>query len=320
MKKYKVKINGHTEELAIGEKVAASVQVSVKAVDKENNKLTMVASTQDVDRHGDTVVQEGWDLKPFKKNPVILNSHNYNDATEVIARAENVRIEGKGKRAKLVMDWVFAVDENPKAKVIFDLYAGKFLHASSVGFMVLEFAEDKDGNKDWWTIEKAELLEVSAVSVPANAMALAKSKGVDVSALETQKTEEPDPVDDDPEETEDPEEPEDVEPEEEPEEVPKDPEKTPGIPEKTEEPEIPEDPEEEPEPEVQPQAPEKSYIEKVSTAIRNIDSKEKRQLRKVADIIKGLIDESDQKIAKETQAKIRKRKVNQAIRMLLKTK
>lgn len=152
--------------------------VSIKAIDKENYRLTMVASTQDVDRHGDTVLQAGWDIKPFGKNPVILNSHNYYDATEVIARAENTRIEGKGKRAKLIQEWVFAVNENPKAKIIFDLYAGGFLHASSVGFIPRKFAEKPDGSRDWYVIEEAELLEVSAVSVPANAMALAKSKGL----------------------------------------------------------------------------------------------------------------------------------------------
>jgi len=161
-----------------GEKYITSIPVTVKKVDKDKRTLTMVASSQDVDRHGDTILQDGWDLGPYKKNPVILNSHRYDDATEVIARAKSTKIEGKGKKSKLVQVWEFAVDENPKAEIIFNLYAGGYLHASSVGFIPRKFKQNKDGSTDYFTIEEAELLEVSAVSVPANAAAtLAKSIG-----------------------------------------------------------------------------------------------------------------------------------------------
>lgn len=166
--------------LKIGEKSFTSMPITVKGIDKEKKTLTMIASSQDPDRHGDTILQDGWDLKPYKNNPVILNSHNYFDATEVIARAKKTWIEGKGKKSKLLQTWEFAVDENPKAKIIFDLYAGGFLHASSVGFIPRKFKKNKDGSTDYYTIEEAELLEVSAVSVPANAAAtLAKGIGVE---------------------------------------------------------------------------------------------------------------------------------------------
>ena len=123
--------------------------VEIKSVNKDMGTLDAIFSTQDVDRHGDVVMQEGWDLKHFKKNPVILNSHNFGDATEVIGKASNVKIED----GKLVGKITFAVAENPKAKVIFDLYAGGFLSAFSVGFIPKKFKENKDGSKDWWTIE-----------------------------------------------------------------------------------------------------------------------------------------------------------------------
>jgi hypothetical protein len=84
----------------------------------------------------------------------------------------------------MLQTWEFAVDANPKAKIIFDLYAGGFLHASSVGFIPTEFDKQKDGSTDYYTIKQAELLEVSAVSVPANAAAtLAKSIGIDTDEL-----------------------------------------------------------------------------------------------------------------------------------------
>ena len=148
-------------------------QIEKKSVDVDKASLDAIFSTSDEDRHGDVVVQN-WDLRAFKKNPVILNSHNYDDAVEVIGRATNVKVVDGKLEGKII----FAVNENPKAKVIFDLYAGGFLNAFSVGFIPQEF--DKD-----YKILKSELLEVSAVSVPANARALAKAKGIDIDALET---------------------------------------------------------------------------------------------------------------------------------------
>lgn len=154
-----------------------TIPVTVKTVDTENFSLVCVFSSQTEDRHGDVVMQDGWDLKNYKKNPVILNSHNYDDATEVIGRAipKSLKIENK----ELVGEIVFAVNENPKAKIIFDLYAGGFLNAFSVGFIPKKFKED-----NFFVIEESELLELSAVSVPANARALAKSKGIDVDSLD----------------------------------------------------------------------------------------------------------------------------------------
>lgn len=317
--------------------------IMVKAIDKENYRLTMVASTQDVDRHGDTVMQAGWDIKPYLKNPVILNSHNYYDATEVIARAENTRIEGKGKKAKLVQEWVFAVNENPKAKIIFDLYAGKFLHASSVGFIPRKFAENPDGSRNWYVIEEAELLEVSAVSVPANAAAtLAKSIGVDLAQLkEAVDIDEEDEEDTETEDEDTPEEPENDDSEEVEDETT----------ETTEDDEI-EDDEPEIDPEEQlPEVPAESADEKrarlirekaaidaelssletpapvvkevnpkvvILRAIHNLDNERKTHLVKAHAIILSMLEEKTSTLDAPTQEKIAKRKVHQAIRNLIK--
>lgn len=145
------------------------------SVDIENATIDAIFSSSKEDRHGDVVEQE-FDVRAFNKNPVILNSHNYNDAVEVIGKASDVKIENGKLQGKIK----FAVAENPKAKVIFDLYAGGFLNAFSIGFIPTEFAED-----DFSKILKSELLEVSAVSVPANPEALAKikSKGIDLEIL-----------------------------------------------------------------------------------------------------------------------------------------
>ena len=145
--------------------------VKVKGVDEENCTLEAIFSTEDEDRHGD-IVRQNWDLKQFKKNPVILNSHNYWSATDVIGKAEKIAVKNGQLEGKIK----FAVEENPIAKIIFDLYKNGFLSAFSVGFIPKEFSDKGE-------ILKSELLEISAVSVPANAYALAKSAGINLKPL-----------------------------------------------------------------------------------------------------------------------------------------
>lgn len=327
--------------------------VEVKGVNKEKGTLEAIFSTQDVDRHGDIVMQDGFDLKNFNKNPVILNSHNYYDATEVIGRASNVRVENK----KLQGTITFAIAENPKAKVIFDLYAGKFLNAFSVGFMPKKFKENKDGSRDWGVIEEAELLEVSAVSVPANARALAKQKGIDVDILEVKNNENHD--DDDEEETLDDESTEDIEnqggngedtpddsddsdegdDEEDLEEGDADEEDDEGDDnagdqdgegdgeeaeeegedsESDEEAEDPADGDGDPAPEGEPEKP-KSYKAKYAGVIKSIQAKDREAIRTVARALKSIQDnENRENLDRETKARIKKRKVNMAIRALMK--
>lgn len=169
-------------------KIKKQIGVICKNVDKENYTLEAIFSTASEDRHGD-VVQQNWRLDRFKQNPVILNSHNYSDASEVVGRATDVRVVD-GKLQGVIK---FAVEQNPKARVIFDLYADGFLNAFSVGFRVLQFNERGE-------ISESELLEVSAVSVPANAEALAKKKGFNIDLLkdyEEDHNEEDDPEQED---------------------------------------------------------------------------------------------------------------------------
>jgi len=147
------------------------LNVKVKGVDEETSTLEAVFSTEDEDRHGD-IVRQNWDLKQFKKNPVILNSHNYWSATDVIGKAEKISVKNGQLEGKIK----FAVEENPIAKIVFDLYKGGFLNAFSVGFIPKEFSDKGE-------IVKSELLEISAVSVPANAYALAKSAGINIKPL-----------------------------------------------------------------------------------------------------------------------------------------
>lgn len=123
--------------------------------DEDEEVYTMVASDDKEDRHGDIVLQE-WDLKYFKKNPVLIDSHNYSSITHIIGTLENVRVEDNKLKGELKFS-----KANPKGQLAKEMVDEGTLRAGSVGFMPQEFSSEGK-------ILKSELLEYSMVSVPAN--------------------------------------------------------------------------------------------------------------------------------------------------------
>lgn len=138
--------------------------------DTESKKYHAVFSTEAEDRHGEIVYQD-FDLKSFKKNPVYLDSHNYDSIEHIIGKVSPISV----KDGKLQGDIEFAT-MNPKGKLAEEMAAAGFLNTSSIGFIPKVF--DDKGN-----ILKSELLEISAVSVPANPEATYE-KDADVDAPE----------------------------------------------------------------------------------------------------------------------------------------
>lgn len=128
----------------------------------EDGSFTAIASTNSVDRHGEIVDNNGWDLKSYKKNPVILWAHDHNEPA--IGTAKKIWVDGVGKKAKLMIQPVLH-DLTDKAKAIKALVDGGVIKTLSVGFKPLE-------SPDGVTFTKNELLEVSMVNVPANADAM----------------------------------------------------------------------------------------------------------------------------------------------------
>jgi HK97 family phage prohead protease len=122
-----------------------------------DGSFTAIASTGIVDRHGEVVSPEGWDLKAFTKNPVLLWAHDH--TIPAIGRATKVWLDGVGNSAKLMFkgQWQTVTDEGKAAA---QLVEQGILNSFSVGFLPSEM----DGN----TYTKQELLEISLVNVPAN--------------------------------------------------------------------------------------------------------------------------------------------------------
>lgn len=124
--------------------------------------LTAIASTNTTDRHGEVVDNNGWDLKAYKKNPVILWAHDHSEPA--IGVSKKTWVEGTGKSAKLMIQPIFH-DVTEKARAIKQLVEMGVIKTISVGFRPLE-------SPDGITFTKNELLENSIVNVPANADAM----------------------------------------------------------------------------------------------------------------------------------------------------
>ena len=137
--------------------------------------LTFVISSEEVDRHGDVVLAQGWRLQAYLQNPVFLWAHDY--SRPVIGRALAVWTEPGLLLARLR----FAPTEF--ASQVAALYRGGYQQGVSVGFRPLRYEERRDGRTGAFLgirFLEQELLEVSAVPVPANRRALRRDAGVEV--------------------------------------------------------------------------------------------------------------------------------------------
>lgn len=124
--------------------------------------ISGVANMANQDRSGDVVLASAWMLDNYKSNPVILFNHCYDN---LVGRATSVEVTDKGLEITCEIG-------NPSAgyeltdmqENVRSLLAQGILKAFSVGFIPLE--GDYDEKNESFIITKAELLEVSLVTVP----------------------------------------------------------------------------------------------------------------------------------------------------------
>jgi len=143
------------------------VQVSVPS-DTNEPVIDIRASDETLDRYGEIISASGWRLENYRNNPVIQNAHQYGDVIFTLGKAVRTEVVGSA----LVQRWQFAVEANPYARIAYGLYRGGFLNSASVGFIPMRW---ENGNeKTAWSRKylEQELLEVSAVGIPANPNAL----------------------------------------------------------------------------------------------------------------------------------------------------
>jgi HK97 family phage prohead protease len=159
----------------------------VKVLDEKQRIVDFIISTEAIDRMGDRIFVDGWDLSAFKKNPIVLFAHDSNSPP--IGRAVSIKRDLKKSQLKSRAEFMTS-DISPFADSIFKMIVGGFLKATSVGFMPIEFEiseeeERMDGPFRGIDFVKSELMEFSIVPIPANREAVidAGRKGIDLSPI-----------------------------------------------------------------------------------------------------------------------------------------
>jgi HK97 family phage prohead protease len=136
----------------------------------EADPFEFVLSDESVDRMGDVIRADGWDLTAFRKNPIALMGHSHE---QILGVWENVRVEGKRLIGRLKMA---KPGTSPLVDTVRSLIDQRILKAVSVGFQPIEAEPRKSGGG--FDFIKSALHEVSVVSVPANPNALAIAKAL----------------------------------------------------------------------------------------------------------------------------------------------
>ena len=152
---------------------------NVKAEELEERTVRFKISSEVVDRDGDILIAKGCNFDNFKKNPQFLGFHNYHEYPLGIPK--NWGVDGDAVYCDVYFPTIDELSTNPaeaseKAKLVdftYHCYKTGMLNAVSVGF-ITNLAEPNNATggfivKDW------ELLEFSAVTVPANQDAIAQA-------------------------------------------------------------------------------------------------------------------------------------------------
>jgi HK97 family phage prohead protease len=145
----------------------------------EERVARFVASDESVDRYGDVVMQDGWDLKAFRRNPVFLWMHNQDKPIGTVRPIEVV----DGKLMATVK--FYDAGDSALSDYLWRLVKKRKLNAVSVGFNVkgaddYEAIRDENDRTTGYRFLNQELLELSLVAVPANpnALQVARSCGL----------------------------------------------------------------------------------------------------------------------------------------------
>lgn len=157
--------------------IKSNKELPIETKDLGDRRVLFTISKEVIDRDGDILRANGCDLTNYLKNKVFLGFHNSRDFP--LGKTEDIWIEADRVKAIVYFPTVEELSSDPnnaseKAKLCdfcYHCYKTGMLNAVSVGFIPLEWIEIEKG----FDILKWELLEFSAVAVPANQDAIAEA-------------------------------------------------------------------------------------------------------------------------------------------------
>jgi len=166
--------------LKLTDEIAADIKARAKTFDvktiqklrkakEQNGTFDVIISTEALDRAGEIVRQDGWDLSNYKNNPIVLWGHDYY-ALPIGICTDTYNTTFRGVPALGARGVFLPADINPFAQQVRRMYeygvkSGYNVGCTtSVGFIPKEFDPDNQT-----IITRAELLEFSFVPIPAQA-------------------------------------------------------------------------------------------------------------------------------------------------------
>jgi len=155
------------------EKIFKTFEIKQDKVDTDNRTFKAVLTSEVIDKDGEIVKIDGISTKSFKKNAIVLWSH---DPFSPIGKCLSFRKSGNS----LVAETQLAKDD-PLANRIWNLVKQDIIKGISIGFAIKDarYPTKKDlqdfGKSLRRVINKSEIFEYSLVSLPCNEDALISS-------------------------------------------------------------------------------------------------------------------------------------------------
>jgi HK97 family phage prohead protease len=145
------------------DKMFTEAQIDTKSFNDDEKSFVAWASRPVKDRDDELINADAWDLRNYKKNPVVMWAHDYKGRP--VGRSMWIKPEEDGLKFKPQFAKTEAGEET------YQLYKDGILKAFSVGFVPHEWedAEEKEAKagKPKRTYTKVELLEISCVPIPS---------------------------------------------------------------------------------------------------------------------------------------------------------
>jgi hypothetical protein len=166
-------------------KIYKQIEPEVRSIDETTRTIWHKITAEVVDRMGDIVRIGGLDMDAFRKKPAVLYGHSYQGVDPVPVIGECLGLERRGRALWAGTQFLDPLQVSGKlGDLVKDLWVlnKKKLMGWSIGFIPLETEDLKDDagaivGKDF---KRAELLEYSNVTIPANQEAVNDmvSKGI----------------------------------------------------------------------------------------------------------------------------------------------
>lgn len=153
-------------------KTLGGLRVKASTLNEEERSLSAVISSDRIDRDGEVVLPKAFTQRLSKDGYPLLWMHD--PTRPPIGKVTDVEIGTKSIDARIAFR---AQGENALADDVFSCFKSGHLNSFSIGFQVHDYEmRDVAGkSKKVAHVTDAELLEVSAVNIPANPDALAKA-------------------------------------------------------------------------------------------------------------------------------------------------